>query len=67
MAVETDTGYLIKATREIVLCAGAIDTPRLLLLSGVGPVRSQCIFFKLHLTWNMKGLASERIRYPLCG
>ncbi|HEX4008671.1 MAG TPA: GMC oxidoreductase [Solirubrobacteraceae bacterium] len=27
----------IAARREIILCAGAIDTPRLLLLSGVGP------------------------------
>ncbi|NYI96696.1 choline dehydrogenase [Streptomonospora nanhaiensis] len=27
----------ITAEREVVLCAGAIDTPRLLLLSGVGP------------------------------
>ncbi len=27
----------IAATREIILCAGALDTPRLLLLSGVGP------------------------------
>src|SRR5579875_557675 len=28
---------LVAARREIVLCCGAIDTPRLLLLSGVGP------------------------------
>jgi choline dehydrogenase-like flavoprotein len=27
----------VRARRELVLCAGAIDTPRLLLLSGVGP------------------------------
>ncbi|MFL5831050.1 MAG: GMC family oxidoreductase [Solirubrobacteraceae bacterium] len=27
----------ITARREIVLCAGSIDTPRLLMLSGVGP------------------------------
>jgi choline dehydrogenase-like flavoprotein len=28
---------VISARREVVLCAGGIDTPRLLLLSGIGP------------------------------
>ena len=27
----------IRATREVILCAGAIQTPRLMLLSGMGP------------------------------
>ncbi|MFG3353261.1 GMC family oxidoreductase [Streptomyces sp. NPDC048001] len=27
----------VRAERELLLCAGAVDTPRLLLLSGVGP------------------------------
>ncbi|MFR9789481.1 GMC family oxidoreductase [Streptomyces sp. MB22_4] len=30
---------LVGARREVVVCAGAVDSPRLLLLSGIGPKR----------------------------
>jgi choline dehydrogenase-like flavoprotein len=30
---------VLHAAREVLLCAGAVDTPRLLLLSGVGPAQ----------------------------
>lgn len=33
------TEQLISARREVVVCAGAVDSPRLLLLSGIGPKR----------------------------
>src|SRR6201999_4028949 len=40
VGVEFDTGagaQTATAAREVVLCAGALATPKLLLLSGIGP------------------------------
>lgn len=37
VGVETMQGQTIRAAREVILCAGAIGSPRVLMLSGIGP------------------------------
>ncbi|KAJ2968224.1 hypothetical protein NQ176_g9286 [Zarea fungicola] len=37
IAVVKEDGTKIRAAKEIIICAGAIDSPRLLQLSGIGP------------------------------
>ncbi|XP_054162134.1 L-sorbose 1-dehydrogenase-like [Oppia nitens] len=37
--VKNDVTYVAKATKEIIVSAGAINTPQLLMLSGIGPAQ----------------------------
>jgi choline dehydrogenase len=53
----------IRAQREVVLCAGSIDTPRLLLLSGVGPAE-QLAEFGIDLVADVPGVGEHLIDHP---
>ncbi len=53
----------ITALREIVLCAGSIDTPRLLMLSGVGPAE-QLRAAGVDVVHNLPGVGQNLMDHP---
>ncbi|SCZ99033.1 BZ3500_MvSof-1268-A1-R1_Chr3-1g05774 [Microbotryum saponariae] len=59
------TVYTVSATKEIILCAGAIGTPQLLLVSGVGP-RSQLEALQIPIVMNLPGVG-KHLRDHLSG
>ncbi|MBV9232193.1 MAG: GMC family oxidoreductase N-terminal domain-containing protein, partial [Chloroflexi bacterium] len=61
-AVETDT-TILKASREIVLCCGTFDTPKLLLLSGIGP-RQHLHEMGIPLKVELAGVGEHLLDHP---
>src|SRR5712692_1247284 len=61
-AVETASS-IICATREIVLCCGTFDTPKLLLLSGIGP-RQHLRPFDIPVKVELAGVGEHLIDHP---
>ncbi|KAI9669381.1 MAG: hypothetical protein M1831_000417 [Alyxoria varia] len=53
----------ISAKNEIVLSAGAVDTPRLLLLSGIGP-RKQLESLDIPVVKNIPGVGENLLDHP---
>jgi choline dehydrogenase-like flavoprotein len=58
--VTTNSGntYSVRAKTEVILCAGAIDTPRLMLLSGLGP-RKQLESLGIHVKLDIAGVGEN--------
>ncbi len=61
-AVETDTA-LIRASKSIVLCCGTFDTPKLLLLSGIGP-RPHLEDIGIPLRVDLPGVGEHLLDHP---
>ncbi len=54
---------VLRARREVVLCAGAVDTPRLLLLSGIGP-RDQLRALGITVRRDLPGVGENLLDHP---
>ena len=59
------SGYCLtlRAKKETILCAGAVDTPRLLLLSGIGPLE-QLTPLGIPVVKNIAGIGSNLLDHP---
>lgn len=56
--------FVLKATHEVLLCAGAVDTPRLLLLSGIGP-KKDLEELGIVCKRNLKGVGENLVDHPV--
>jgi choline oxidase len=65
VGVSTNRGDF-HARREVVLCAGAIDTPRLLMHSGIGPA-DQLRQFGIAVRRDLPGVGAHLLDHPACG
>ena len=55
--------FTLKPRNEIILCAGAVDTPRLLLHSGIGP-RKQLESFGIPVVRDVPGVGENLLDHP---
>lgn len=53
----------LRAKKETILCAGAVDTPRLLLLSGIGP-RDQLLSLNIPVIKDVPGVGYNLLDHP---
>jgi len=63
ITLQCGTSFAISPKKETILCAGAIDTPRLLLHSGIGP-RSQLSNLGIPLVKDVPGIGHNLLDHP---
>nr|XP_036580134.1 glucose-methanol-choline oxidoreductase [Colletotrichum truncatum]KAF6787966.1 glucose-methanol-choline oxidoreductase [Colletotrichum truncatum] len=64
VGVLKEDGTEIRAKKEVIVSAGAIDTPRLLLLSGVGP-RSELEDLGIEVVKDLEGVGKSFTDHPM--
>ena len=63
LTLESGAKLSVSPKKETILCAGAIDTPRLLLLSGIGP-RSQLASLGIPVVKDVPGVGYNLLDHP---
>ena len=63
VTLQDETKLTLTARRETILCAGAIDTPRLMLLSGLGP-KQQLQNLSISVVKDLPGVGENLLDHP---
>ena len=63
LTLQSGTHLTLNAKKETILCAGAIDTPRLLLHSGIGP-HDQLTSLSIPIIKDIPGIGSNLVDHP---
>ncbi|WYZ35396.1 hypothetical protein EsH8_X_000043 [Colletotrichum jinshuiense] len=63
ISLKSGSQHLVVPRKEIILCAGAIDTPRLMLLSGLGP-KSQLEGLGIEVVKDIPGVGENLQDHP---
>lgn len=63
ITLQDGTKHALSAQCETILCAGAVDTPRLLLLSGLGP-KSQLDALSIPVIADLRGVGENLLDHP---
>ncbi len=63
VTLQDGSKHTLKARKETVLCGGAVDTPRLMLLSGLGP-QQQLQDLKIPIVKDIPGVGENLMDHP---
>ncbi|KAJ5902416.1 hypothetical protein N7495_002944 [Penicillium taxi] len=63
VTLQSGVKHTLRARKETVLCAGAVDTPRLMMLSGLGP-REQLSALGIPVVKDLPGVGENLLDHP---